>query len=151
MSPVADAKINGRRPMDGSEPLAARNLFAVDGVIAVVFAAGFLFGAPQLLAIYGIGVTAGTVLLARVLACFVLASGITQLSALRHADSPVAAHVTAGYLVCDVIATGVCSAAVAGGAVNSLGIGLVALFALLACWRAFLVLGVYRRGRPAAA
>jgi hypothetical protein len=59
----------------------------VDGVLGIIFALGFLVLTPQPLGLYGIGVSAASVLMTRFRAGFLLAAGVTQFSARPHADS----------------------------------------------------------------
>lgn len=124
--------------------LSAGNLFAVDGVLGIIFALGFLALTPQLLGLYGIGVSAGSVLMTRFLAGFLLAAGVTQFSARRHADSAAGRSITVGYLATNLLGAVVSAAAVARGDANLLGLAFVALFLAEGSWRSYLILRVYR-------
>ena len=126
--------------------LSARNLFTLDGALAIIFAVAFLALAPQLLGFYGVGVSTGSVLITHILATFMLAAGITQLSARAAAESAAGRSITLGYLATDVVGSIIIAAAVASGAANLFGLGFVGLFLVLGSWRAYLLVRVYRPG-----
>jgi hypothetical protein len=126
--------------------LSARNLFTLDGTLAIIFAVAFLALAPQLLGFYGISVSTGSVLMTRLVAGFLLAAGITQLRARAAADSAVGRSITLGYLATNVAGAIIVATAVASGAANLFGLGFVGLFIVEGSWRAYLTLRVYRPG-----
>jgi len=130
--------------VDQAGILSGRNLFAVEGVLGIVFALGFLTLTPQLLALYGIGVSAGSMLMTRFLAAFLLAAGITQFTARRHADSAAGRSITAGFLATNVLLAVVASVAIVRGDANLLGLGFIALWVVEGSWRAYLTLYIYR-------
>jgi hypothetical protein len=127
--------------------LSAYNLFTYDGALAIIFGIAFMTLAPQLLGFYGIGVSAGSVLMTHLVAGFLLAAGITQLGARAAADSAAGRSITLGYLATNVVGAIIVATAVASGAANLFGLGFVGLFLLEASWRAYLTLRAYRPGR----
>jgi hypothetical protein len=143
MTSVDDPAQSTGRP-DRPRLLAARNLFVADGVLGLIFALGFLVLTPQLLSLYGIGVSAGSVLMTRLVAGFLLAAGVTQLTARRHADSPAGRSLTLGCLATKAVGAVISAIAVVRGDANLFALVFVALFLAEGAWRSYLILRIYR-------
>lgn len=124
--------------------LVARNLFIADGVIALLFAVGFLAIPQQLLTFFGIGVTPSSVFVARILAGPVLALGVMHASARDIADTPAGRRITLGHYAFDVVGVPTTAVGVAVGVAAPFGLLVTGLLLIQGLWRTYLLFGVYQ-------
>jgi len=107
-------------------------LFAVAGVIAIVFGLAFLLVPEQLMSQYGLtGGDATLFYIARLFGAALVGIGLMNWSARNSAASSARGAIVQGNLVADAIGTLVAVMAQLDGVTNALGWSTVAIYALL--------------------
>jgi len=104
----------------------------INAVIAFGFGIAFVVGAEPTAAMYGLTLSPGGLLLARLLGAAFLGYGVITFQARNAADSPARQAIALGLVVGNAIGGVIALLGVTSGVVNALGWSSVAIYLLLA-------------------
>ena len=120
--------------------MGVRTAFMVDTILGLVFGIGFVVAPGALLSIFGIAYDVGTLYVGQLLGAAFIALTVIVWFARDSSDTRLVRAVMMGLLVFDVIGVVVSVAAVLGGVMNELGWLVVAVLALPALGKLYLLL-----------
>jgi hypothetical protein len=106
-------------------------LFTVNAVIAAVFGCGFIVVPVQLLAVYGVGLTPGTVVVSRLFGAALFGYGVLSWQARAAAPSDALRAIVLSIFVADGIGFFASLLGALSGAVNAMGWSTVVIYGAL--------------------